>query len=129
MTRFSLLRSLRLVLIAVAVGGLGLGLGPHTAAAQEGEGIVQVPDTADAVVRVQGMACPNCARNMRQALKGLDAVETADVKLEEQRAILTLKADRTVTEKALRTVVTEAGYRVRGVTLAGAGDEAPSLGE
>jgi len=111
------------------VGGLGLGLGPHTAAAQEGGSTVQVPDTADAVVQVRGMACPNCARRMKGALEGIDAVEIADVQLEGQRAILTLKADRTVTETVLRTAVTEAGYGFRGVTFAGAKNDDPSSGE
>jgi copper chaperone CopZ len=74
--------------------------------------------TPDATVHVSGMACQMCARSMTNALEKLDAVEKADVQLEEQQALLTLKADKTITEEALREAVEGAGYEFRKVIFA-----------
>jgi copper chaperone CopZ len=117
----------RFLLVAIGFSLALLAL-PRMTAAQDSDPAVQVPDTVDAVVQVRGMMCSNCARRMKGALEGIGAVETADVQLKEQRALLTLEADRTVTETALRTAVTEAGYAFRTVTFAEAERSDPSSG-
>jgi copper chaperone CopZ len=115
--------------LLVAIGSsLALLALPRMAAAQDSDPAVQVPDTVDAVVQVRGMMCSDCARRMKGALESIGAVETTDVQLKEQRALLTLEADRTVTETALRTAVTEAGYAFRTVTFAEAERSDPSSG-
>lgn len=81
----------------------------------------QTPDqqetAPDAVVHVKGMACQMCARSMTNSLETLDAVEKADVKLEEQKALLTFKDGESVTEEKLRKTVEDAGYQFRKVVF------------
>lgn len=101
--------------LAILAAGLGLAfvLGPQTAGAQMSGPDVQVPDTADAVVRVRGMACSACARRMKGALEDVDGVDRATVRLEEQDVLLILVEEEAPSEKTLREAVTSAGYEFR----------------
>ena len=76
---------------------------------------------ADATVHVKGMACQMCARSMKGALGKLEAVESADVRLDEQQVLLTFKRERKATEEALREAVEGAGYTFQKVVFAEAG--------
>ncbi|MFB6232306.1 MAG: heavy-metal-associated domain-containing protein [Salinibacter sp.] len=102
---------------AVAAGLLLLLL-PPAASAQQSSQAVQVPDTADAVVQVRGMACSACARRMKRALEDVDGVDRATVLLKKQDVLLTLSAQKTPSEKILREAVTSAGYEFRGALFA-----------
>ena len=72
----------------------------------------------DAIVYVQGMACENCARWMKTKLSKFEAVERAQVLLDEQKVLLNFKEGQTVTEEALREAVENAGYKFRKVVFA-----------
>lgn len=106
--------------LAILAAGLGLAvmLGPQTAAAQASGAGVQVPDTADAVVRVHGMACSACAQRMKRALEDVEGVERATVLLEKQDVVLTLAETKVPSETTLREAVTTAGYTFESVVFA-----------
>lgn len=93
---------------------LGGSAFPTDSVAQSTDELLQ-SDTTDAVVSVRGMACEMCAQSMKQALEDVDAIESATVRLDDQEALLTLKPGQSVTEKELRTTVTNAGYQFKGV--------------
>ena len=117
---FSPARTLRIAALLV-------GLAFFTAAvaqAQTGEQPASERDAAstDATVHVKGMACQMCARSMKGALGKLEAVESADVQLDEQQVLLTFKRDRKATEEALREAVEGAGYTFRKVVFADGSD-------
>ena len=87
--------------------------------AQEAESnpaTVEADDSADVVLRVDGLACPFCAYGLEQKLKALDAIDRVDVKLNEGEVFLFLKADETVEDAALTKAVTDAGFVVRGIS-------------
>jgi copper chaperone len=116
---FSPARTLRIAALLV-------GLAFFTAAgaqAQTGEQPASEREEAstDATVHVKGMACQMCARSMKGALGNLEAVESADVQLDEQQVLLTFKRDRKATEEALREAVEGAGYTFQKVVFAEAG--------
>ena len=71
----------------------------------------------DVVLQVKGMVCEFCALNMEKQLKEIEAVNKVQVKLDEQKVLLTLHDDQTVTEDALREAVTNAGFTTEGVTF------------
>ena len=77
---------------------------------------------ADATVHVKGMACQMCARSMKGALGKVEAVESADVQLDEQQVLLTFKRGQKATEQALREAVEGAGYTFRKVVFADGSD-------
>lgn len=101
-----------------SVIGLAVLLLPDVATAQTPGTAVQVPDTADAVVQVRGMACSNCARRMKNALEAVEGVEQATVLLEKQTVVLTLNDAKIPAEKTLRETVTSAGYEYRRAAFA-----------
>lgn len=105
------------ILFAVSLG-LALSMFSQTATAQEASPDVQVPDTADAVVQVNGMACSACADRMKSTLEGVEGVTRATVLLEEQSVVLTLGVESTPTEQILREAVTSAGYEFRTAVFA-----------
>ncbi|MCS3676273.1 copper chaperone CopZ [Salinibacter ruber] len=98
--------------------GLALSPLPQTATAQESAPEVQVPDTADAVVQVHGMACSACAQRMKSVLEEVEGVDRATVLLEEQNVVLTLGGNPMPSEKTLREAVTSAGYEFRAAAFA-----------
>ena len=89
-------------------------LAPQARAQDEQATEVKNPDV---VLQVKGMVCDFCALNMEKQLKEIEAVNKVQVKLDEQKVLLTLYDDQTVTEDALREAVTNAGFTTEGVTF------------
>jgi copper chaperone CopZ len=71
----------------------------------------------DVVLRVTGMVCDLCALSLEDELKEIDAVNIVQVKLDEQRVLLTLRDDQTVTAETLREAVAKAGFTTEEVTF------------
>jgi Cu+-exporting ATPase len=63
-------------------------------------------------LKVVGMTCPHCVMNVTKALQAQPGVESAEVTLEDGRAVVTGSAD----QQALVDAVVEAGYSVESVT-------------
>ena len=89
-------------------------LAPQARAQDEQATEVKNPDV---VLQVKGMVCEFCALNMEKQLKEIEAVNKVQVKLDEQKVLLTLHDDQTVTEDALREAVTNAGFTTEEVTF------------
>lgn len=85
---------------------------------QESASNIQVPDTADAVVKVHGMVCSACAKRMQNALNDVDGIDQATVLLDTQKVVLTLSDQNVPSENTLRETVTNAGYEFRTVLFA-----------
>ena len=116
-----------LFLVAAALG-LALSLLPQTATAQDAAPKVEVPDTADAVLQVNGMACSACAQRMKRVLEEVEGVDRATVLLEKQNVVLTLSDQQTPSEQILREAVTSAGYEFRTAVFA-KGQKSKGTGE
>lgn len=106
---FSLLAGLLVVILAAVT------VWPDAETSVQQEVFAGQPDV---VLHVQGMACQSCARSMTNQLKKLDAVKDVEVLLDEQRVLVTLKEQKTVTEVVLREAVTNAGFETRRVDFA-----------
>lgn len=120
--------SLRPVFL-IAVGlGLVTFVFPRSAMAQDSTPVIQVPDTADAVVQVRGMACSACAQRMKSTLEDVDGVDRVTVLLEKQNVVLTLGAKSTPSDQSLREAVTNAGYEFRTAVFAKAHENEESDG-
>jgi Cd2+/Zn2+-exporting ATPase/Cu+-exporting ATPase len=63
-------------------------------------------------IPIQGMDCADCTRHVRQAIAGLPGVESVEVFLGSEKAVLRQQAGRPVDLAALRKAVAEAGYSV-----------------
>ncbi|MEW8001867.1 MAG: heavy metal translocating P-type ATPase [Candidatus Thiodiazotropha sp.] len=64
------------------------------------------------LLKVSGMTCPHCVKNVTSALQAQAGVESAEVTLEDGRALVTGSADQDSLVKA----VVEAGYSVESVS-------------
>ncbi|MCS3699228.1 heavy-metal-associated domain-containing protein [Salinibacter ruber] len=120
--------SVRSLFLVAAALGLALSLLPQTVTAQEAAPKVQVPDTADAVLQVNGMACSACAQRMKSVLEDVEGVDRATVLLEKQNVVLTLSDQQTPSEQILREAVTSAGYEFRTAVFA-KGQKSKGTGE
>ena len=61
-------------------------------------------------LKIEGMMCPKCEQHVREALEGIDGVESAIVSHKDGTAKLTLSKD--VEDMYLTDAVEHAGYTV-----------------
>ncbi len=67
---------------------------------------------AVATLGVKGMTCGGCVNAVTRALKAVSGVQTADVSLEKQQAVVTFVADE-ASVADLKRAVEDAGYDVQ----------------
>lgn len=77
------------------------------------------PAAREVVLKVEGMACEGCAKDVTDALTELPGVETARVELKEGRAYITLAA---AGAPAVETLVEAATNPSRTVTVMAKGE-------
>lgn len=106
--------------VAVLVILAGIGLGPSAVRAQAHEGEkVQSPD---AIVHVDGLACPFCAYGLEKKLDELDPIQAMEVQIETSRILVAFRAEKRATEEELKRAVEEAGFSARKIEFP---DESP----
>ena len=66
---------------------------------------------AVATIEVKGMTCDGCVNSVTRALKAVPGVQSADVSLEKQRAVVTFE-DGKASVADLKQAVEDAGYDV-----------------
>lgn len=62
---------------------------------------------------VEGMMCQNCVKHVTRALEGVSGVTGVAVSLENKNAVV--DCSDSVTDDALRSAVTDAGYEVKEI--------------
>ncbi|MBK7000487.1 MAG: heavy-metal-associated domain-containing protein [Rhodoferax sp.] len=62
---------------------------------------------------ISGMSCAGCARSISNVLNALNGVQTADVSLDQHRAVVEYDAAK-VGPDVLKGAIEEAGYEVAG---------------
>ena len=68
------------------------------------------------LIHIEGMGCQNCVKHVKEALEGLDGVNSADVSLEKNSAVVTLSKD--ISDEAIKNAIDEAGYDVTRIEAA-----------
>ena len=63
---------------------------------------------------IEGMMCQNCVKHVTHALDGIPGAADVQVSLENKKA--TVNVPESVTDEALKAAITEAGYKVTGIT-------------
>jgi copper chaperone len=58
-------------------------------------------------IKISGMSCEHCVKNVKKALQNIDGVTSVDVKIGE--AVLSLDSD-SVTMKDIEKAIADAGY-------------------
>jgi P-type Cu+ transporter len=66
----------------------------------------------DLVVQVRGMDCAHCARTVQQAISGVPGVQSAEVLLSVEKAVVTLDESAPASLEKIRKAVEESGYTV-----------------
>ncbi|MEF8795235.1 MAG: heavy-metal-associated domain-containing protein [Salinivenus sp.] len=92
--------------------GIVLLIGVPVAQGQSEEGTVDAPD---AVVHVDGLACPFCAYGLEKKLNDLDGIESMEVQVEESRILVAFQKGQRASEEDLRTAVEDAGFSAREI--------------
>lgn len=73
--------------------------------------------TPQAVIRIDGMACPFCTYNIQRQVEALDGVEAVDVSLDRGEAYVTLSKQNPPSAEQLREAVKSAGFTARKVQM------------
>lgn len=71
------------------------------------------------VVGVDGMACPFCAYGIEKKLRGLDGVESLEIRIKDGEVDVTVAEGGTVTPKHLDEAVKEAGFAIGHLSVTG----------
>jgi len=101
-------------LMAVLFFGLGWSLsGCQPSARTDSDDRTPDADTPGGrlVVQIEGMTCEACVSTITAAIKGLPGVETVDVSLAQEQAVVTGDAAK-ITEEAVVAAIEKAGYTV-----------------
>ncbi|BEU87985.1 heavy metal translocating P-type ATPase [Selenomonas sp. TAMA-11512] len=64
-------------------------------------------------ISIEGMMCQNCVKHVKKALNGVAGVESVEVSLENNHAVVTV--DDRVKDAALKEAIVEAGYEVTSI--------------
>lgn len=88
--------------------------GPQ-ARAQDTSSTDEAIENPDAIVYVDGLACPFCAYGLEKKLKNLDALKRMEVQLEEGRVLLAFKTGESLTEEEIQNAVKKAGFTARKI--------------
>jgi copper chaperone CopZ len=72
--------------------------------------------TETAVIRVNGLVCDFCVQTVKRMAGQRPEIARADVDLDQGRVTITFKLGQTLSDAALRTLITNAGYAVVGIT-------------
>lgn len=70
-------------------------------------------------LRVDGLACPYCAYGIEKKIKALDGVnkESIDIRLNEGLVVFQADTDTTIDEPALKQLINDAGFTLRGLEV------------
>ena len=66
------------------------------------------------IIKIEGMMCPNCSGRVKKVLEGIEGVAEADVSHERGDATVTLSSK--IPDEELISAITDAGYKVLGVS-------------
>lgn len=66
------------------------------------------------VLSIEGMTCNNCKTHVTEALREVAGVKSATVDLVKKNAVV--ESDTPVSDNALKSAVSEAGYTVTGIS-------------
>ena len=106
--------ALRLNLLNLYDGSRDRRIRQKTAPAAE-EHTMETQETEEQIMKttlnIEGMMCQHCVAHVKKALEGVPNVETVEVSLEQNRAVVTGSAD----PKDMKAAVAEAGYEVTGI--------------
>lgn len=72
-------------------------------------------------LRVDGLACAFCAYGLEKKLKSLEGIKSLDISLKKGIAKLVFKEDNNVDLTKIKTMVKNAGYTLRSITLTASG--------
>lgn len=66
-------------------------------------------------VQLSGMTCDGCVDNVKSTLLSNPNVESADVRLETQSALISLKEGSLLTDREVASLIQSAGYSVKKI--------------
>ncbi len=61
-------------------------------------------------IKISGMSCESCAKKVETTLKDIKGVKSADVSLDEEKAVVEFDADK-LSKEELYEVINKAGYK------------------
>ena len=64
-------------------------------------------------VYIEGMMCKHCASSVQKALEGIDGVKSAEVYLNDKKAIINLEKE--VENSIIEKAIVDEGYTVTGI--------------
>ena len=75
------------------------------------------PESADAIVQVTGMSCPQCSHNIALIMDRVDAIEASQVDLGEGRVLIAFATGQSLSADQITTIIKDAGFTPGEVTF------------
>lgn len=72
-------------------------------------------------LRVDGLACPFCAYGLEKKLKSLEGIESLNISIKQGTSELKFKENNNVDLAKIKTMVKDAGYTLKSMTITAAG--------
>tara|TARA_A100001015_G_C14884447_1_gene669773 strand:+ start:603 stop:992 length:390 start_codon:yes stop_codon:yes gene_type:complete len=72
-------------------------------------------DSAEIIVIVDGMVCAFCAKGIETSFNNHNAVKAVKIDLENQSVLIKTKWLRSLSDKAIKTIITDAGYDLSSI--------------
>lgn len=112
----------RLFIYAALCAALTLGLaGCKTTgqanSADPGTQLAVTPESADAIVQVSGMSCPQCSHNIALIMDRIDEIAASQVDLGEGRVLIAYAPGKSLTADQIAGVIKDAGFTPGEVTF------------
>ena len=73
-------------------------------------------DPPNIIVYINGMVCSFCAQGLKNTFKNHKAIKVVSISLEHKSIGLHVKKFGKITDKMIRTMVSNAGYEVKSIT-------------
>ncbi|PIR26147.1 MAG: hypothetical protein COX62_02685 [Deltaproteobacteria bacterium CG_4_10_14_0_2_um_filter_43_8] len=64
---------------------------------------------------IKGMHCQKCTQNIRASFQNNDAIETISVNFETRTADVQLKANKTLSDAEIKTLLEKVGYELESI--------------
>lgn len=70
----------------------------------------------DLTLKIKGMTCPSCAASVESHLNKIKGINSVDISLSKQQAIVALQTDATPREQTFREAIKKAGFKLVSIS-------------
>ncbi|MEM9020002.1 MAG: heavy metal-associated domain-containing protein [Planctomycetota bacterium] len=106
-----------LLFAALTLGVAGCATTTNANGNIAGSYLVVTPESADAIVQVAGMSCPQCSHNISLIMDRVDEIEASQIDLGDGRVLIAFTPGQSLTADQIAAIIDDAGFTPGEVTF------------